>query len=83
MSPFHAIDRIVRFLIGHIIRMALLQLALALWLDELRRLLPDKVRRWTGSLRRLVRRIFVTVPTVPPAVFRKKRRPWNRTQEHI
>jgi len=76
MAPFlRAIDRVVQFLIGRIIRVALLQLALALWLDQLRRLLPNKVRRWTGSLRRLIRRIFVTVPPVPPAVFRKKRRP--------
>jgi len=83
MSLLRAVDHVLRFLIGRIIRIALLQLALALWLDELRRLLPKKVRRWTGSLRRLIRRIFVTVPPVPPAVFRKKRRPWNRTPDHI
>jgi transposase InsO family protein len=53
------------------------------WLDNLRRALPRKARRWTGSLRRLVRRIFVQQPPVPPPVFRRKRRPWNRTPDHV
>ena len=73
----------LQFLIARIVRAVLLQLDLALWLDRLRRRLPDRLRRWTGSLRRLVRRIFVQNPPVPPPVFRKKRRPWNRTPDHI
>ena len=81
--PFRAVDRVLQFLIARIIRAVLLELDLVLWLDRVRRRLPDKVRRWTGSLRRLVRRIFVTVPPVPPPVLRKKRRPWNRTPDHI
>ena len=64
--PFRAVDRVLQFLIARIIRAVLLELDLVLWLDRVRRRLPDKVRRWTGSLRRLVRRIFVTVPPVPP-----------------
>ena len=72
---FRAVDRVLQFLIARIIRMVLLQLDVTLWLDRVRRRLPDKVRRWTGSLRRLVKRIFVQNPPVPPPVFRKKRRP--------
>jgi putative transposase len=83
MGLLRAIDRLLQFLIARIIRAVLLQLELALWLDKVRRRLPHEVRRWTGSVRRLVRRIFVQNPLVPPAVFRKKRRPWNRTPDHI
>ena len=81
--PLRVLDRVLQFLIARIIRMVLLQLALALWLDVARRRLPDKVRRWTGSLRRFATRIFVPLPAVPPHVFRRKRRPWNRTPDHI
>lgn len=77
------LDRVLQLLIARIIRTVILQLDLALWLDRLRRRLPDRLRRWTGSLRRLARRIFVPVPDVPPPVFRRKRRPWNRTPDHI
>ena len=80
---FRAMDRVLRFFIARIIRAVLLQLDLALRLEKVRRRLPAKVRSWTGSLHRLVRRIFPPVPTVGPQVFRKKRRPWNRTPDHI
>ena len=83
MCLFRTLDCVLQFFIARIVRMVLLQLDLALWLDRVRRRLPDKLRRWTGSLQRLVRRIFVPVPPVPPPVFRKKRRPWNRTPDHI
>jgi putative transposase len=78
-----AIDRLLCALIATNIRVVKMLIDLALWLDKLRRLLPRKVRRWTGSLRRFVRRIFVPAPPVPPPVFRQKRRPWNRTPDHI
>jgi hypothetical protein len=76
-------DRALQFLIARIIRAVVLQLEIALRLEGLRRRLADRVRRWSGSLRRFVRRIFVTVPPVPPPVFRRRRRPWNRTPDHI
>jgi hypothetical protein len=73
--PIRTLDRVLQFLVARIIRVVLMQLELALWLDRVRRRLPQKARRWTGSLRRLVKRIFVQNPPVPPPVFRKKRRP--------
>jgi putative transposase len=83
MLVLRAVDRVLQLLIARIIRGVVVQLEFALRLDGIRRRLPDKVRRWTGSLRRLIRRIFVQNPPVPPPVFRKKRRPWNRTPDHI
>jgi transposase InsO family protein len=83
MVLLRAVDRALQFLIASIIRGVVVQLELALRLEGLRRRLPDRVRRWSGSLRRFVRRIFVTVPPVPPPVFRRRRRPWNRTPDHI
>jgi putative transposase len=81
--PIRTLDRVLQFLVARIIRVVLMQLELALWLDRVRRRLPQKARRWTGSLRRLVKHIFVQNPPVPPPVFRRKRRPWNRTPDHI
>ena len=75
MLVLRAVDRVLQLLIARIIRGVVVQLEFALRLDGIRRRLPDKVRRWTGSLRRLVKRIFVQNPPVPPPVFRKKRRP--------
>jgi transposase InsO family protein len=83
MGFYAVVDRILQFLIGRVVRMALLQLLFAQWMDEVREWVPDKVRRWTGSLRRLARRIFRENPPVPPPVLRRKRRPWNRTPEHV
>jgi hypothetical protein len=78
-----AIDRLLCTAIATTIRVVKLLIDFILWLDKLRRVLPRKVRRWTGSLRRFVRRIFVEPPPVPPPVFRRPRRPWNRTPDHI
>jgi len=78
-----AVDHLLQFLITRIVHGALLLLNLALRLDMLRARLPRKLRRWAGSLRRLVRRIFVVPPPVPPPVVHRKRRPWNRTPDHI
>ena len=83
MRLLRTIDRALKFLIALILRTVLLLLDLALWLDKVRRRLPHKLRRWTGSLRRFVGRIFLPVPAVPPPVFRQKRRPWNRTPDHV
>ena len=79
----HAVDRVLCAAIATTIRVVKLLIDLILWLDKLRGLLPRKLRRWTGSLRRLARRIFVQPPPVPPSTFRRRRRPWNRTPEHI
>ena len=78
-----AIDRLLCTAITTTIRVVKLLIDLILWLDELRRLLPRRIHRWTGSLHRFVRRIFVPAPPVPPPVFRRKRRPWNRTPDHV
>jgi putative transposase len=79
----HAVDRVLCAAIATTIRVVKLLIDLILWLDKLRGLLPRKLRRWTGSLRRLARRIFVQPPPVPPSTFRRRRRPWNRTPDHI
>jgi transposase InsO family protein len=78
-----AIDRLLCAIIANTIHVVKLLIDLILWLDELRRLLPRTVRRWTGSLRRLAKRLFVGEPPVPPHGFRHRRRPWNRTPEHV
>jgi hypothetical protein len=78
-----AVDRLLCAAIATTIRVVKLLIDFILWLDKLRRLLPRNLRRWTGSLRRLARRIFVPPPPVPPPVFRRRRRPWNRTPDHI
>jgi putative transposase len=82
MFLLRLVDCLLRLLTAFIIHGVMLQLRLALWLGELRSKLPKTLRRWTGSLRRLVRRIFVMPVPVPPPVVRRKRRPWNRTADH-
>jgi putative transposase len=83
MALLRALDRVLQFLIARIIRAVVLQLEVDLRLERMRRRLPDGVRQWAGSLRRLMARIFVRTPPVPPPVFQRKRRPWNRTPDHI
>ncbi len=83
MSLHRAADRVLQLLIARIVRLVVLQLDVVLWLSRLRDRLPVTARRWSRSLRRFVRRLFVMPPPVPPPVFRKRRRPWNRTPGHI
>ena len=58
---------------------------MALAVDRVRLGLPRRVRRWRGSLRRVWRgwltRAGLRAPV--PAFVRRRRRPWNRTDDHL
>ncbi|MBI3184176.1 MAG: transposase family protein [Myxococcales bacterium] len=60
-----------------------LLLRLALAVEEHRRRLPRRTRRWLGSLRRLYRRWLVHEALVPPPPFPRRWRAWNRTPGHL
>ena len=68
-------DRVCLLVIGACIRLAVV-------VDNLRRRLPLRARRWRGSLRRVYRNFFGDEwgPTRPA---RPRRHPWNKTPEHL
>jgi len=78
MEPIlRAFDRICLFAICFLLRRALA-------VNDMRLRLPQRVRRWRGSLRKLWRRwTLAHRPDLAPPFVPRRKRPWNRTPDHI